>query len=76
MSGANLARLLGRYGYEVTRQSGSHMRLSSRSRGETHHITVPSHRTLRVGTLNRIVTDVAAYLGLDRDELLRELFGR
>ena len=39
LSGAKLAALLRRYGYEQTRQSGSHMRLTTTSQGSEHHIT-------------------------------------
>ena len=48
LSGEGLAALLGRYGYEVTRQTGSHMRLTTTQGGE-HHITIPRHESLRVG---------------------------
>jgi hypothetical protein len=41
-------------------------------RGE-QHITIPRHSPLRVGTLNAILSDVAAQLGVSRDELLRRL---
>jgi predicted RNA binding protein YcfA (HicA-like mRNA interferase family) len=73
--GEELARLLRRYGYELTRQTGSHMRLTTQQGGE-HHVTVPRHSPLRVGTLNAILKDVAQHLELERDELLRELTGR
>ena len=73
--GERLAGLLRRYGYELTRQTGSHMRLTTQKGGE-HHVTVPRHSPLRVGTLNAILKDVAQHLGLERDELLRELLGR
>ncbi len=76
VSGAQLARALRSYGYETTRQTGSHLRLTSSLRGEDHHVTIPAHRTLVVGTLAAILRDVAAYVGVDRDELVRELFGR
>ena len=58
VSGNELARLLKRYGYEVTRQVGSHIRLTTRWEGE-HHITIPQHKALRVGMLNSILKDVA-----------------
>ena len=35
-----LVAFLARYGYAVTRQTGSHMRLTTQQRGE-HHITIP-----------------------------------
>ncbi len=76
LAGAELASLLARFGYEVTRQTGSHLRLTSRSRGAEHHVTIPRHREMRVGTLASILSDVAAYLDRERDDLVEELFGR
>lgn len=73
LSGAELIRRLGRLGYEVTRQTGSHIRLTSRVSGE-HHITVPNHDPLRIGTLAAILDGVAAHRGITRDELLQRLF--
>ena len=74
ISGTELVKALRVLGYEVTRQSGSHMRLTTTQGGE-HHVTVPRHSPLRVGTLAAILDDVAAHAGLSRDELLAELFG-
>jgi len=71
-----LASLLRRYGYEVTRQTGSHLRLTSRLKEREHHISIPRHRTLKVGTLSSIIADVAGYLQIDRQTLVQELFGR
>ena len=73
--GEKLAKLLRRYGYEVTRQTGSHMRLTTQQNGE-HHVTIPRHSPLRIGTLNSILKDVAQHLDLERDELLAELTER
>jgi predicted RNA binding protein YcfA (HicA-like mRNA interferase family) len=74
LSGHELIKLLRRYGYEVNRQVGSHIRLRSDFRGYTHHLTVPSHQSLRLGTLNAILSDVAAYLNMERAKLELELF--
>jgi predicted RNA binding protein YcfA (HicA-like mRNA interferase family) len=74
ISGAELARLLRRYGYEVTRRVGSHMQLATQERGE-HHVTIPAHEHLRVGTLEYILDSVAHHLGLNRQELVLRLFG-
>ncbi len=73
LDGDALAALLGRYGYEVTRQKGSHLRLTT-LRGGEHHLTVPRHRPLRVGTLAGILKDVAEHLGEEREAVARELF--
>lgn len=74
LSGRELARALSRYGYQITRQTGSHMRLTT-STEEEHHITIPDHAPLRIGTLSSIVRDVADHIHLGRHELVRELFG-
>jgi len=73
VSGDDLARLLKRYGYEITRQVGSHMRLTTEQEGE-HHVTIPQHKALRVGTLNNILKDVAEHLKMGRDDLIKSLF--
>ncbi len=75
MGGEELALLLVRYGYQITRQTGSHIRLTSAYTGKEHHITIPRHRSLKVGTLAGILNDIAAYLEIERDELVEELFG-
>ncbi len=73
LSGRDLARALRRYGYAVTRETGSHMRLTTQQGGE-HHVTIPDHASLRVGTLARILGDVAAHLGTERAALTAALF--
>jgi predicted RNA binding protein YcfA (HicA-like mRNA interferase family) len=67
LSGRELARALEVFGYRVSRQVGSHMRLSTQQSGE-HHITIPNHDSLRVGTLSGIVGEVARHVDLTRDE--------
>jgi predicted RNA binding protein YcfA (HicA-like mRNA interferase family) len=74
LSGHDLIRLLRRFGYERTRQLGSHIRLQSSFRGYVHHLTVPDHKTLRLGTLSAILSDVADYLNIERSKLEQELF--
>lgn len=74
LSGADLVRHLGRLGYTVTRQTGSHIRLTSHSQtlGQ-HHVTIPNHDPLRIGTLAAILDSVAAHHGLTRGDLLKRL---
>lgn len=74
LSGAELIKKLRRLGYEVTRQSGSHIRLSS-SFPTPHHLTVPNHSPLKAGTLSSILNEIAAHRKVTREELARELFG-
>ena len=73
-SGADLAKRLGRLGYAVTRQTGSHLRLSTSERDQ-HHVTIPNHDPLKVGTLAAILNDVAAHLEISRSQLIQRLFG-
>lgn len=73
LAGAELAKALQVLGYRVTRQTGSHMRLITTEHGE-HHVTVPAHGTLRVGTLAGVLGDVAAHFDTTRDELAERLF--
>jgi predicted RNA binding protein YcfA (HicA-like mRNA interferase family) len=73
LSGRELAQALSLMGYAVTRQTGSHMRLTTNENGE-HHITIPDHNPLRIGTLSAILNDVADHFDLPRDELLERLF--
>jgi len=51
------------------------MRLTTHEQGE-HHITIPNHDPLRIGTLAGILDDVAVHFDLSRDNLIDDLFGR
>jgi predicted RNA binding protein YcfA (HicA-like mRNA interferase family) len=72
-SGGELVKLLETFGYAVTRPKGSHLRLTAQVGGE-HHVTVPNHESLRAGTLNGILKDVAKHAGLERDAVIERLF--
>ncbi len=72
LSGLELADKLATFGYEITRQNGSHIRLTTQENGE--HITVPQHDSLKVGTFSAILNDVAKHFLISRDELIRQLF--
>lgn len=73
VSGRKLATALRTFGYEVVRQRGGHMRLTTRQNGE-HHLTIPDHDALRSGTLAGIISGAAEHLGLNREEVMRLLF--
>ncbi|MEL4897030.1 type II toxin-antitoxin system HicA family toxin [Crocosphaera sp. Alani8] len=73
LSGQDLVRTLKKLGYEVTHQTGSHIRLTTQKQGE-HHITIPAHNPLKVGTLKAILRDIGNHFQLNRDELLNQLF--
>jgi len=73
LSGADLIKLLKKYGYEPTRQTGSHVRLTTQQKGE-HHITIPNHSPIKTGTLSAILFDIGNHLGKSKEQLLHELF--
>jgi predicted RNA binding protein YcfA (HicA-like mRNA interferase family) len=50
INGHELARKLVKLGYQITRQTGSHIRLTTSENGE-HHITIPANNPLKIGTL-------------------------
>jgi predicted RNA binding protein YcfA (HicA-like mRNA interferase family) len=74
LAGTDLARALQVLGYRITRQTGSHLRLTTTEHGE-HHITIPRHNPLKIGTLAGILRDVAEHFGTTRDDLAVRLFG-
>lgn len=61
-------------GYVVTCQTGSHQRLTTQEHGE-HHLTIPQHSPLRIGTLSAILADIGKHFELTRGQLLHKLFG-
>ncbi len=73
LSGEDLAKSLKKLGYEKTRQAGSHMRLTTSLNGE-HHITIPNHDSLKIGTLSSILSDVANHFDYSKEELINRLF--
>jgi predicted RNA binding protein YcfA (HicA-like mRNA interferase family) len=72
VSGDDLAKALRVFAYQITRQTGSHLRLTTMQNGE-HHISIPRHDPLRIGTFAAILDDVAAHFGLSRVELLAKI---
>jgi len=71
-TGTELVKALKKFGYLTKRQTGSHIVLTTRQGGE-HHITIPSHRPIKVGTLQGILKAVAHHHRMAPEELLREL---
>ena len=74
LNGQELVKYLKPYGYIITRQTGSHIRLTTQLNGE-HHITVPNHKLLKIGTLASILSEIADHLNSTKELLLQELFG-
>jgi len=75
LSGSELCKLLVRFGYTVSRQAGSHIRLSAHQTTQVHHITIPDHDPIKIGTLNKILNDIAAFQKISKEQLIQQLWG-
>ena len=74
MSGDELARRLTQLGYYETRQTGSDLRLTTDRHGQ-HHLTIPRHAALRIGTLSAVLAELESHHDLGREALPDLLFG-
>lgn len=72
IDGAQLARALKVLGYQITRQKGSHIRVTTQRCGENHEV-IPAHQPIKTGTLASILKRVAAHHRLTVEELLELL---
>jgi predicted RNA binding protein YcfA (HicA-like mRNA interferase family) len=72
LSGRQLIQALRVLGYEVTRQRGSHIRITTQ-RGGVHHEAVPDHHPLKPGLLSGILKSIATHHRMAPEELLRLL---
>lgn len=73
ISGEELVKLLRKFGYEKTGQKGSHIKVTTTKNGQ-HHLAIPNHNPIKIGTLNSIVNKVAAHFNKSKEEILELLF--
>ncbi|WP_210760791.1 type II toxin-antitoxin system HicA family toxin [Azohydromonas sediminis] len=59
-------------GYTITRQTGSHLRVTTESNGR-HHEVIPNHSPIKIGTWQSILRSVAMHHGLTVAQLLARL---
>ena len=59
-------------GYTVTRQHGSHMRVTTQINGE-HHEVIPRHTPIKVKTLSSILKSIAEHHSLTMESLMEQL---
>ncbi len=69
LSGSALIKKLKKFDYHVTRQTGSHIRLTRKTKEGEQNLTIPQHSPLRVGTLNNIINEVSVQLDIPKDDL-------
>ena len=73
ISGRELVKTLKVYGYEVVRQTGSHITVTTQRNGQ-HHLAIPNHNPIKIGTLNGIVNRVAIHFKITKEEVFEKLF--
>ena len=73
VSGKDLVKVLSKLGYQIIRQRGSHVQLKCITPAGEHTITIPIHDEIALGTLHDILSKVAIWKGLSKDELIRML---
>ena len=72
LTGAELAKALKVLGYTITRQNGSHIRVTTQQNGE-HHEVVPNHSPIKIGTLRSILRNIAQHHLISTAELMEKL---
>jgi predicted RNA binding protein YcfA (HicA-like mRNA interferase family) len=73
LSGEDLVKHLCKlWGYERIHQVGSHIILQTQQLAP-HRIAVPAHFPLRVGTLNGILSSIAAHKSVSKESILKGL---
>jgi predicted RNA binding protein YcfA (HicA-like mRNA interferase family) len=73
ISGQELVSSLKKNGFFVSRQTGSHIRLSSHSTPQ-YHITIPNHDPIKIGTMNNILTELSIYFKISKKDVAKKLF--
>jgi predicted RNA binding protein YcfA (HicA-like mRNA interferase family) len=68
-----LIKILKILDYQITRQAGSHIRLSTILNGQ-HHLTIPNHKPFKIGTLSKILSEIAIHFEITKEELMIKLF--
>ena len=73
ISGKQIIKALQIYGYQPTRQNGSHIRITT-NLNDQHHLAIPNHNPVKTGTLNSILLQVVFHFKISKDQVLQELF--
>ena len=69
---ALIKHLCKRWEYQIIHQVGSHVILQTQH-PKPHRIAVPARMPLRIGTLNGILTSIAAHKNVPKDVILKNI---
>ena len=73
LSGEDLVRhLCKHWQYARVHQVGSHVILQTRQ-PTSYCVAIPAHNQLRIGTLNAILSAVAAHKGVAKEQILKDI---
>ena len=72
VDGQRLVKALSKLGYEATRQTGSHIRVTTQRGGENHEV-IPHHHPIKAGTLSSILKHIAVHHKMSVEDLLKTL---
>jgi predicted RNA binding protein YcfA (HicA-like mRNA interferase family) len=72
LSGKEVIKIFESHGFQIKRIVGSHTRLTLLQDGTSYHITIPTHSSLKKGTLHAIAKDFELCFG--KEELNKCFF--
>ncbi|MBX2900855.1 MAG: type II toxin-antitoxin system HicA family toxin [Cyclobacteriaceae bacterium] len=75
VAGDELVKSLQKIGYVIIRQKGSHIRLTCVLSIGEHHLTIPNHNPIKIGTLSAILSDISRFHKISKEELINKIFG-
>ncbi len=71
LSGKDIIEICFRFGFCVSAQKGSHIKLSRNNLGQKETMTIPNHKELEKGTTKAILRQLSNYVNI---ELLEQYF--
>lgn len=72
LSGKDIVKILTAFGFELTKQKGSHMKLKRVVYGNTETLIVQNHKVIPVGTLKSIFNQTSKYIS--KEELYKYFY--
>ena len=66
-----LIKVVSQYGYNISRQTGSHIRLTNKD--GSHNITIPNHSPIKIGTLSSIIKDICTINNISISDFIKKL---
>ncbi|MEA5619744.1 type II toxin-antitoxin system HicA family toxin [Cronbergia sp. UHCC 0137] len=73
LKGLHLIQVLSKsWDYQIVNQEGSHVILETEIPTH-HHLCIPDHNPLRIGTLNSILGAVSRHKGVSKQDILNSL---